>query len=153
MYGTTIGVALGWGVTMGTTGMLTACAVVVAPAPASASGCCDNCIKLGVIVGPPILMAAGLGTGGCWGWCWGAGVGTPFKMVCMDAELGYFSPISVRFDRRDRFRPFSSLFSDVNPMTVRCSSSIMDFFRFLDSRALMRFCSRRSFRLLFCRLL
>lgn len=61
-----------------------------------------------------------------------------------------FRPMPVRFDRRDLFRPLRSLFSTVSVMTVRWSSSIIDFFRFLDSRALMRFCSRRSLRLLFC---
>lgn len=139
MYGTTIGgeAFIGWPVAdmMGTT-------------VAGVVSCCKK-LFAAAITGPP-LVAAGIGDCGC---CWGEGVGTPLRMACIDAELGYLLPISDRLDLRDWFRPFRSLFSAVSVMTVRWSSSIMDFFRFLDSRALMRFCSRRSLRLLFSRLL
>ena len=60
---------------------------------------------------------------------------------------GFLVPISTNSLRSVSLRSFNSLFSRLSVITVRWSSSIIFFFRFRDSRAEMRFCSRRSRRL------
>lgn len=61
--------------------------------------------------------------------------------------LHTLAPMSMRLRLSVSFLSLRSLFSLLSVMTVRCSSSIMVFLRLRDSRALMRFCSRRSLRL------
>mmetsp|Transcript_14884 Transcript_14884/g.22303 ORF Transcript_14884/g.22303 Transcript_14884/m.22303 type:complete len:251 (-) Transcript_14884:94-846(-) len=75
----------------------------------------------------------------------------PPMMVCSGTTFGYFEPIPMSWRLNHSFLSFISLLSLERPMTVRCNSSIMVFFRLRLSRAEIRFCSSlsRRFRSLF----